>query len=93
MNLIQQSKFKISICKYREEHDEEIYHDFEYIKISNEFDEVFAKISKFIPDDEKDLLFRIDELFSERMDFDGERSYFYGFKDGANLIMDILNQK
>lgn len=79
--------------KYREEHDEEIYHDLGYIKISNEFDRVFAEISRFIPNDKKDLLFRIDELFSERMDFDGERSYFYGFIDGANLIIDILNHK
>lgn len=75
--------------RYREEHDAEMCQNFNYVEITNEFDEIFDELNKYLPDSKNDLLSKIDEIFMKMVAFDSKRSYFYGFKDGANLIIDI----
>lgn len=75
--------------KYRQDHDAEMFQNFNYVKIINEFDKIFDELHKHLPDSKKVLLSEIDETFMKMIAFDSKRSYFYGFKDGANLIIDI----
>lgn len=66
-----------------------MFQNFNYVKIINEFDKIFDELHKHLPDSKKVLLSEIDETFMKMIAFDSKRSYFYGFKDGANLIIDI----
>lgn len=64
------------------------YTEEEYTQISTEYEELRKKLTLLVP---AHLVHEFDEFLSHRVTYEGNLSYEQGFKDGANLIIDILN--
>lgn len=78
--------------KHREERDKILLKDSEYIKTQKKYDEYWPKLLESIPEDDKNILFKIEEINNYLRFLDSAHCYIWGFKDGIRLIMNVINK-
>ena len=59
-------------------------------EISSEYIKIWDELKSLLPT-KLNLLSELDEIVSEKIAFESTMHYKKGFKDGANLIMEIKN--
>jgi len=65
----------------------------EYTALNSQAEELYQALKKQLSVDEMNLLEKLIDLNQEMASVTSEDSYIKGFRDGAAIIMDALNQK